>query len=129
VVELPLSENLPVESEESEMAEPTLSEIFGATSSQTAASLTINKSDLSVTGLVPSSTNTPESLLVALIIYASRSLTETNRSSDTVNRNVTVNYSGQDLVNGSGGAFYRRDIYSALLYKSTTIATIDPGDY
>lgn len=49
------------------MAEPTLAEVFGANASQTATTLTIDKGDLSPTGLTPSATNTAESILAAII--------------------------------------------------------------
>ena len=45
-----------------------------------------------------------------------------------MNRNVTVQYGGQDLVEQSGGN-YRRDVYSVLAYKQTTLQTVDPDDY
>jgi hypothetical protein len=110
------------------MAEPTLSEVFGAGSSQNSTSLTIQKSDLAVVGLTAGAGNTAESLLTAIVLLASRSLTESNRASDTVNRNISVNYGGQDLVQ-QGDSNYRRDAFSMLLYKPTTLATVDPDDY
>lgn len=111
------------------MAEPTLQEVFGQNATQDANTITIRKSDLAVTGLTASANNTGESLLVALVVFAARSLTEANRTSDTANRNVSVNYSGQDLVDQSTAGYFRRDAYSVLLYKTTTLATIDPDDY
>jgi hypothetical protein len=49
------------------MPEPTLADVFGANSSQTATTLTIDKGDLSAAGLTASATNTAESILAAMI--------------------------------------------------------------
>ena len=110
------------------MSEPTLAEVFGASASQTSTTLTITKSDLAIVGLTASSSNTAESLLLALILFSQRNLTETNRSTDTANRNLSVSYGGQDLVQ-QGTDNFRRDVFSVLAYKSTTLATVDPNDY
>jgi hypothetical protein len=110
------------------MPEPTLQEVFGANATQTATVITINKGDLANIGLTASATNRGESLLMAILMNASNSLTEVARSTDPVNRNVTVQYGGQDLVEQSG-ANYRRDVYSVLAYKSTPLQTVDPDDY
>ena len=111
------------------MAEPTLQEVFGANATQDASTLTIRKSDLAITGFTPGAGNTAESLLVALIALAAKSLSEANRTSDTANRNISVNYSGQDLVDQGTAGYFRRDAYSVLLYKTTQIATVNPDDY
>ena len=110
------------------MAEPTLQEVFGANAVQSATTLTISKADLVSVGLTANAGNTAESLLVALLIRASNSLTEVARSQDLVNRHVTVQYGGQDLVEQSGSNF-RRDVYSVLAYKTTALQTVDPDDY
>ena len=52
------------------MPEPTLTQIFGAGAAQTATVLTIAKADLAAVGLTASSTNTAESLFVALLLQA-----------------------------------------------------------
>jgi hypothetical protein len=111
------------------MAEPTLQEVFGSNATQTATTITINKSDLAIVGLTASATNTAESLITALTLMASRSLTETNRASDTANRNVTLSYNGQDLIDQGTAGYFRRDIYSLLLYKTTALQTVNPNDY
>ncbi len=46
----------------------TLAELFGANAVQTATTLTITKADLASTGLIPSATNSSESLLSALVL-------------------------------------------------------------
>ncbi|MCC5626184.1 hypothetical protein, partial [Nostoc sp. CHAB 5715] len=50
------------------MAEPTLAQVFGANATQTATTITITKADLP--RLTPSSTNTAESLLTAILLKA-----------------------------------------------------------
>ena len=110
------------------MAEPTLEEIFGPGAVQTGDTLTIPKSRLVAKGLTASATNKAEALLVALIMAASDNLTETNRSTDALNRHVTILYSGQDLVEVNG-VNYRRDAFSLLLYKQQPLSTLDPDDY
>jgi hypothetical protein len=110
------------------MAEPTLEQVFGAGATQDANTLTIPKSWLATKGLTAAAANTAESMLVALVMAAADNLTETARATDTVNRHVTVLYSGQDLIEVSG-VNYRRDAFSLLLYKQQPLATLDPDDY
>lgn len=110
------------------MAEPTLQDVFGSNAAQSASDLTISKTDLATIGLTPSASNSGESLLVAVILYAAIRLTETARSADQVNRNVTVFFGGQD-ISGSPPNVFRRDAFSLLLYRATTIAPVDPDDY
>lgn len=110
------------------MSEPTLQEVFGANAAQTSTTITISKADLASTGLTASANNNAEALMVALVMKATGALSEVARTQDLVNRNVTVNYGGQDLIEQAGGN-YRRDAFSVLLYKTTTLATIIPNDY
>jgi len=110
------------------MPEPTLDEVFGPGATQTADSITIPKARLVTKGLTASANNRAEALLAALLMAASDSLTETARATDTVNRHLTILYSGQDLIEVSG-INYRRDAFSVLLYKQQPLTTIDPDDY
>lgn len=110
------------------MAEPTLADVFGSGASQNANVLTIQKSDLAGVGLTASASNRAEALLVAIILRASQSLSETARTVDLVNRNVSVSYVGQDLVSQAGQS-YRRDAWTVLGYKSTALIVVDPDDY
>ncbi len=110
------------------MPEPTLTEVFGGGATQTQTTITISKADLAAVGLTASASNRAESLLVAMLMLASNALTEIARSQDTVNRHVTVQYGGQDLIEQSG-TNYRRDVYSVLAYKQTALQTVDPDDY
>lgn len=111
------------------MAEPTLSEVFGSGASQDLNNLTISKTDLVGKGLTAAASNRAEALLVAVILKSADVLTETARASDLVNRNVTVAYIGQDLIDQGGGNIFRRDTFTVSLYKTTTFATVDPDDY
>ncbi|MBE9011032.1 hypothetical protein IQ250_12525 [Pseudanabaenaceae cyanobacterium LEGE 13415] len=110
------------------MAEPTLQEIFGTGATQDANTLTIQKSALAAKGLNSSANNTAESLLTAIMLQAAENLTENARSSDTLNRSMTITYSGQDLLD-SGGVTFRRDTFITTLYKQTQLASINPNDY
>lgn len=110
------------------MSEPLLTDVFGAGAVQDVSTVTVQKSALSAVGLTPGAANTAESILLSIIMIASNSLTESNRLTDSVLRNVSVSYSGQDLVEGSGSNF-RRDAWTVLAYKDTPIVAVDPDDY
>ena len=110
------------------MAEPTLTEVFGAGATQSSTQLVIDKADLVAMGLTASAANTAESLLIALVKQWQINLTEQNRLVDLPARNVSVNYSGQDLVE-QAGVNYRRSVWSILAYKNEPLETIDPDDY
>lgn len=117
------------------MAEPLISDVFGvgasilnASTSTPAKGLFIPESAFSNVGLSNFTGATAEQILVAIMLVAKNNLTEQNRATDTTARAVTVTYSGQDLVSQSPLNF-RRDIFSVLLYKTTTLATISPTDY
>lgn len=117
------------------MPEPTFTEVFGSGSqilNQGATTPTrglfIPESALIPKGLATLQNARAESVLVALLLTAQDNLSEIARSTDVVNRNVTIVYQGQDLVN-QGSVNYRRDAFSLLLYRTTSLATINPTDY
>lgn len=110
------------------MSVPTLTEVFGPGATQDGSVLTIVKADLASVGLTASSSNTAQSLIVAVVLKAFSSLTETNRATDFPNRHVTFYYGGQDLQLQSD-VNYRRDVYQMNLYKTTPLVTVDPDDY
>jgi hypothetical protein len=58
------------------MAEPTLIQVFGSSATQTTTQLTISKADLATVGLTASPTNTPESLIAAIVALAQLTLGE-----------------------------------------------------
>lgn len=111
------------------MAEPTVGEVFGALTFQTDEQLLLNKNDMIARGLTATANNTGESMFVAIILNAATNLTEENRLTDLPQRNVSVVYTGQDLINQGGGNVFLRDTYQVSLYKQTTVQPIDPDNY
>jgi len=111
------------------MAEPLLTEIFGANATQTATTLTITKADFVVNSLTPLAANTAESLLVAILLKCRIALTEEARLTNLPLRNVTAVYSGQDLIDQGGTNIFLRDTLQVSMYRLTTISAIDPDNY
>jgi hypothetical protein len=110
------------------MAEPTIEQVFGTGAVVNGTNLTIPAVFFSDQGLTIGGSTHAESLVVAMQKAWALVLTETARATDLPNRNVTVTYAGQDVISQAGSQ-YRRDVYSAVLYKTTTLATVDPNDY
>lgn len=108
------------------MAEPTLTEVFGAGATQTATTLTITKANL--TSLIASANNRAEELLVAILLNAAINLTDAQRQADVTNRNVTIAAGLPSFVT-SNQLQFRRDILNVLLYKADSGSNIVPGDY
>lgn len=117
-----------IHKDEAILAEPTLSDVFGNGATQTASTLAISKADMASVGLSPSASNTAESMLVSILLYAAIRLTEAARTADQANRNITVYSGGQDIT-GSPPNVFLRDVYSVLMYRPTTIQVIDPDNY
>lgn len=111
------------------MAEPTIQEVFGGSSTEDPQFLYISKNDMANAGLTVAAQNRIESMIVAMMILAANSLTEANRLTDLVNRNVTIAYNGQDLIDQGGGNVFLRDTYAVSFYKPTSIQPIDPDNY
>lgn len=118
---------------------PTLTDVFGATATQTSTQLIINKADL--TGLVATGTNSGQALLVAIIKLASINLSPTLRDGDTtvtpaivanpdqlvaltLNPNPT---SSSRLINGSY-VYYLREGVTVDLDQPFS-PSINPEDY
>jgi hypothetical protein len=110
------------------MAEPTLTEVFGSGASVDGSSLVIPASFFAAQGLTISNATHAESLVIAMVLAWQNTLTETARAPDLVNRNVTTTYAGQDTISQAGSQ-YRRDVWSIVGYKTTTLITVNPGDY
>lgn len=112
------------------MAEPTLTQIFGAAATQSATTLTIAKADLAALGLTATATNTAESLLVALLLKAREVLTplaaETNPDQSVTVAQAEFNF--QTLVIRNN-ATYRQSSYAINLQKLDAGNIIDPDDY
>lgn len=112
------------------MAEPTVQQVFGALAVSDNLSLTISKGDMASVGFTNAgSADRAEAQLVAILLLAGQTLTENNRLTDLVNRNVTISYSGQDLIDQGGGNVFLRDTYQVSLYKAQAIATVVPDNY
>jgi hypothetical protein len=111
------------------MSEPTLQDIFGASATQTASSITIQKADL--TGLNPSPTNGAEQIFAALISRSQAALTATNQAANP-EQNITV-VAGFDSITyrtvaGISKQFYQR-VYNVNLQSPNNPTPIDPNAY
>ena len=110
------------------MAEPTLIQVFGTGATQDATSLTIQKSALVTVGLTAASTNTAESLMVAILLLAGNYLNSTNQGTN-VDIQVTIDNSGYPSIAVRNGNNYRQITYNVNLQKLDTTTVIDPDDY
>ncbi len=113
------------------MPEPTITETFGAGAAQTSSALTIQKAPMAEFGLTAIADNKAEGLIAGVVAVGAKNLTEANRATDRVNRNVTITPAGFDVVEdppGSGN-YFRRDIYTVILYKTSPATPIDLDDY
>jgi hypothetical protein len=109
------------------MAEPTLVQVFGVNASQTSTTITITKADL--TGLTASSSNTAESLVIALALKWKAYLTQTNFDAN-IDQSLVVGDGFSSLTTrGTGNTPYRTDQITISLSKIDTASTVDPDDY
>jgi hypothetical protein len=112
------------------MAEPSLSQVFGAGATQTASSISISKADLAAVGLTASASNTAESLLVAILLLAKNYLTETAFEANS-DQSITILPGFNSIVqrsNGSGGfSEYRQFQFQFNAHKLDS-AVLDPDD-
>ena len=97
------------------MAEPTLQAVFGANATQTATTISINKADIAEFGLIPDANNTAESLLMSLIMHASKTLNEAQRISDPGVRQVAIDAITPDIFDDGINA-YERKLWSVVVY-------------
>ena len=110
------------------MAEPTLVSVFGPNATQNATDIVIKKADLVAAGLTPGATNTAESLLASIFIFAANNLTEANRFTDQVNRNIGIEYAATDIIDdGISGPFLRR-AWSFMVYTDFDIPVFQADD-
>jgi hypothetical protein len=109
------------------MAEPTLTEVFGAGATQTATTITILKSDL--TGLTASATNRADALLAAILLKSQTFLTKTAFDAD-VDKSIYFSTGFASFVTrGTSNTSYRVDQMTVNLAKIDTGATLSPNDY
>lgn len=109
------------------MAEPTLLTVFGSSATQSATELIISKADLVAVGLTASATNTPESLLAAIIALAKLTLTELSFDSN-MDQSIAI-VDGTDSLVTRGTTTYRRSTRTIEFYKVDNSGTFDPDDY
>ena len=111
------------------MAERTLTEVFGANASQTATDLVIKKSDLTSAGLTASTSNTAESLLLAVALKAQETLTDAARDTN-IDQSVAITDGFSPSITTRNNAIYLRNTISIEVDKLLTGAdVIDPDDY
>ncbi|GAX43438.1 hypothetical protein NIES4075_44510 [Tolypothrix sp. NIES-4075] len=109
------------------MAEPTLAGIFGNSATQTATQLVISKTDLATVGLTASATNTPESLLAAIIALAQLTLSQSNYEIN-LDQSVIINDSIDSLTTRNNTT-YRQKTKIIEFFKLDTSNNFDPDDY
>lgn len=110
------------------MAEPSLSQVFGANATQTSTTLTITKADLASVGLTASANNTAESLIVALILKAAEYLNETNQTTNP-DIQVTIADSNFPQLVTRNSSQYRQTTYNLNLQTLSPTYTLDPDDF
>lgn len=113
------------------MAEPTITEVFGAGATQTGSSITIIKSDLAAVGLTSSATNTAESLLTAIFLIAKVTLTQANFEANR-DQSIVIAPGFDSIIqrdDGAGGSTsLRQNQFNINLHKPDS-DVIDPDDY
>ena len=109
------------------MAEPTLAQVFGASATQDSSTFTITKASLS--GLTASSSNSAESLLVAILLKAQSYLTQANFDANTDQSIYAATGFSSFTTRGTNNDPYRVDQITFNLAKADTASTLDPDDY
>lgn len=109
------------------MAEPTLAAVFGANASQTATQLIISKADLATKGLTASATNTPESLLAAIVALAQPTLGEVSYDAN-LDQSIIITDNPDTLIS-RGEVLYRQKSKTLDFYKIDILNSFDPDDY
>ena len=113
------------------MAEPSLTDVFGAGASQTSANLTVAKSALAAVGLSVTAENTAESLLAAIILLAKAKLTEASFSTN-IDQSVVIASGFNSIVQRDTGnnnfSEYRQFQYTVNFHKIDN-NTFDPDDF
>lgn len=112
------------------MAKPTLIQVFGAGATQSATTLTISKADLAATGLTASAINTPESLLIAILLLSKSQLTAANQDLNPEQSTIIAeqDFNFQELV-PRNNVVYRQSTYTARFQAIDTNTTTDPDNY
>lgn len=109
------------------MAEPTLAEVFGANATQTATTVTIDKGDLSVTGLTASASNTAESLMAAIIKRMLSNLTVENQLLNP-DQSISLQIANPTIYQSPHGDRYRQTVLISFDNPHTDPGIL-PDDY
>ncbi|MCC5640548.1 hypothetical protein LC593_32910 [Nostoc sp. CHAB 5844] len=110
------------------MAEPLLTDVFGAGATQNATTVTIAKADLAAVGLTASASNTAESLLVAILLKAETYLNDTNQANN-IDQSVSLSTATTPSFTNRNNAVYIRDAITVEIDKPAGTLTIDPDNY
>jgi len=110
------------------MAEPSLTDVFGANASQTATQLIIDKTDLVSVGLSAASDNSAESLFVAIMLKAQINLNDTNQANN-IDQSVSITTATTPSFTNRNNAVFIRDAITVEIDKPAGTLTIDPDDY
>ena len=109
------------------MAEPTLEQVFGTNTTQDATTVTFNKADL--IGLTASANNSAESILVSLNLTAKEYLTEANFESN-LDQSIYYEEGLPSFLNrGENSLQYRTDQLTMNLAKVDADSGINPDNY
>lgn len=107
--------------------DPTLQQVFGASATQTATTVTINKADLPT--LTPSANNTAESLLIAILLEGKAALPKTTFDTNT-DQSIYIDSGYPSFTTrGTNNDSYRVDQFVVNLAKADTAGIIDADDY
>lgn len=109
------------------MAEPTLTQIFGANATQTATELILNKADFAAIGLTADAANTAESLFAAIVALGQQYLFEANRDLNE-DQSIYIEDGLPNLITRTDGT-YRQQSKNIIFEKVDTQSTFDPDDY
>ncbi|OYD90593.1 hypothetical protein CDG76_30685 [Nostoc sp. 'Peltigera membranacea cyanobiont' 210A] len=109
------------------MVKATLVEVLGQGATQTATTLTILKADLP--RLTPSANNTPESLLIGILLKAQSNLTQESFDSN-LDQSLTIlkGYSSS-VTRGTQNVDYRTKQLVVSMSALDTDTEVDPDNY
>lgn len=109
------------------MAEPSFTDIFGATATQDATTVTLTKADFTGVGLTASATNHGEAVLVAILKKAATALTVAAQVANP-DQQITIEQGVTGTVIRDGNT-YRQYPYTVNLQKLEPADTVDPDDF
>jgi hypothetical protein len=108
------------------MAEPTLTQVFGAGATQTATDLIIKKADLAAIGLTATASNGAEALLNAILRLAKIELSPTNLDAN-IDQSIVISAPTLSVDERNGQNFIVQN-YTIGLQKLISNGDVLPGD-